>query len=429
MLLGIVGIAAVAGGGGGDESDAEVSSEPDEPGTDEQEEASDVTAPDAAVEDEDAPGATEAPAEENDPEVVAEESVDEPPVEESPDLADGSRDRPFSFDSELALTWDSFGDADGSVWNTTVGTPRDITAEVLAENEFNSPPPDGIIYLGFDVAMTLISADKEPLSPGFNFSWEVNGGSSASVYDSTTIETESFGCGVVTDSFDDFSEALIGGTLAGSVCIPVPAADAADPGTQVVMSFIGSDRLSFGGGGLPNPAPAPVPSAGDSGVGDGGSDSGSIGLPFVFGSSHDVTFESFGDADQSVWNITVAAPRSIDDVVSAENQFNEPPPDGTVFAGFDVSMTLVSATTEPLSPGFNFSWEILGGASAGVYDSFTLATGCGVTPSAFGDFDEVLIGGTLTGTVCIPIPVDDLTDPGSKVALNFLDGTRIAFGS
>lgn len=96
--------------------------------------------------------------------------------------------------------------------------------------------------------------------------------------------------------------------------------------------------------------------------------------------------------------------------------------------GFDVAMTLQSADVEPLSAGFNFSWNIMGGASATVFSQSTLALGCGVVADPFDDFAEVLVGGTLSGTVCIPVTAGDLDAPGTLVAMSFVDGQRVAFG-
>lgn len=158
----------------------------------------------------------------------------------------GTRDSPLPYDQPINITWNTFGDADGSVWTTTIGPPRDITAEVLADNQFNSPPPDGVLFVGFDVELVLQEAAKEPLSPGFNFSWELLGGATAAAYDPSTIETEFFGCGVLDGGFDDFAEVFAGGTLSGTVCIPLPAEDLGHAETQVALHFIDDSRAVFG---------------------------------------------------------------------------------------------------------------------------------------------------------------------------------------
>lgn len=162
------------------------------------------------------------------------------------DTAMGTRAEPLAYEQPVDLRWNVFGDADGSRWTTTVGPPRDITDEVLAANEFNSPPPDGVRYVGFDVELTLLEAAKEPLAPSFNFDWEILGGESARVLNSASIETESFGCGVIGNQFDDFGEVFAGGTLAGTVCIPIPAEDLDHPDTRVALRFSSDERAIFG---------------------------------------------------------------------------------------------------------------------------------------------------------------------------------------
>lgn len=158
----------------------------------------------------------------------------------------GTREEPLAFDQPVDVTWASFGDGDGSVWTTTIGPPRDITDQVLATNQFNDPPPDGVRFVGFEAELTLVEATKEPLAPAFNFSWEILGGATARVYGPTTIETPSFGCGVTPNSFDDFDEVFAGGTLTGTVCVPIPTEDLDHPDTRVSLNFSDGDRAIFG---------------------------------------------------------------------------------------------------------------------------------------------------------------------------------------
>jgi len=374
------------------------------------------------------PEAEPEPEPDPDPDPDAEpEPESDPDVDDDGDLANGSRERPFAFDAGVQITWDTFGDGDGSLWNSTVSAPRDITADVVAGNDFNEAPPEGVAYLGFDVSMTLIGAEVEPLATGFTVTWEVLGGSTASVYDITTIETANFGCGVVPDQFDQFREVFIGGTIAGTVCIPVPIEDVDDPQTQISMSLIGSDRILYSGSGTAGPAALDVPQPAVTPADGEGPADGSRSRPFPLDTPADVEFATFGDADGSVWSTTVGPLRDLGDAVAQENEFNDPPPDGVTFVGFDVTLTLVSGDVEPLAPGFAFDWEILGGSTATAYGPLTLAFGCGVVPNEFDDFSEVLAGGTLTGTVCVPVPTADLDDPGTSVAMNFIGEGRVVF--
>jgi len=339
----------------------------------------------------------------------------------TPAIEGGTRDQPFAYGNSVAVELDSFGDADGSVWNVTIGELRDITGAVLAENQFNDPPPDDVVFSGFTVEMTLIQASKQPLSPGFNFSWEILGGSSSVVHDEFGFD----GCGVSPDDFRGFAETFVAGTLTGLVCVPIPTEDLADAGTQVAIHHSGDTRTIFGIDGVvgqPIPVPDGFPGA-PSVTNDGG---GTRTEPFAYGDTVSVELDSFGDADGSIWDVTIGAPADITAAILGENQFNDPPRDGLVFAGFTVEVTLVEASKEPLAPGFNLSWEILGGASSLVHDEFGF-NGCGVAPNEFDGFNEVLIGGTLTGTVCVPIPADDLGHAATQVAIHHSGDSRTIF--
>lgn len=213
--------------------------------------ASSSTDPRASSEDRFAEIATDATPVEPVPPPTAPAQEPEPADDTTDDTADetgrfGTREDPLPFDQPVDVTWASFGDGDGSVWTTTIGPPRDITDEVLAANQFNDPPPDGVRFVGFEAELTLVEAAKEPLAPGFNFSWEILGGATARVYGPATIETTSFGCGVTPNSFDDFAEVFTGGTLTGTVCIPIPTEDLDHPDTRVSLDFSDGDRAIFG---------------------------------------------------------------------------------------------------------------------------------------------------------------------------------------
>ena len=271
--------------------------------------------------------------------------------------AGGTRDNPHAFESPTAVRFDTFGDADGSVWSITVGMPEDVTDAVLAENQFNDAPPEGVRFVGFDVRTQLLEARKVPLSAGFNLTWELLGGSSSAVYDAT-------GCGVTPGAYNDFAEVFVGGELNGLVCVPLPVEDLGHSKTQVAINFSGGDRVIFGLNGTEAPTPQDPAIDQSIAVGAGQGDRQS---PYPFGTPTDVSFETLGDADGSVWSVTITELTDITDQVLAENQFNDAPPDGVAFVGFRAEMTLVSAGKEPLSPGFNLSWEILGGATHAVY--------------------------------------------------------------
>lgn len=136
---------------------------------------------------------------------------------------------------------------------------------------------------------------------------------------------------------------------------------------------------------------------------------------------------SEGDVSQdpatggNVWDATATPVTDITQTVLAENEFNEPPPEGVIFAGFDLTMTLTEASESSASPGIDYTPKLEGATQ--IYDAFTLASGCGVTPNEFDGFAELKAGGSVTGTVCIPIPADELSSV--QIVLDPFLGDRV----
>ncbi|MEQ8717116.1 MAG: hypothetical protein RIE08_05850, partial [Acidimicrobiales bacterium] len=155
---------------------------------------------------------------------------------------------------------------------------------------------------------------------------------------------------------------------------------------------------------------------------------GSRENPFPVGEPVTFTVDFFGDLDNSVWTLTVTAPGSdISGAIAAENQFNDPPPEGTVFYGIPISLTLESGDKEPLSPGFGIEFEYFGAETLAIID-FGIDTSCGVEPDPFEGFDEVFAGGTLTGTICYATPIDDV-EAGVLLTLDSNEGDRLFLAS
>lgn len=123
------------------------------------------------------------------------------------------------------------------------------------------------------------------------------------------------------------------------------------------------------------------------------------------------------------WTATATPIADITEAVLAENEFNEPPADGLVFAGFDLTLTLDAAPEGTGSPGIDYTVKLEGATQ--IYDAYTLGdgNGCGVIPGEFDQFAELKEGGTVTGTVCIPIPADELGTVA--IVLDPLFGERV----
>lgn len=114
----------------------------------------------------------------------------------------------------------------GSGWSFAVVSPaRDITDEVLAENTFNTPPPDGFRMVGVDVALSF------------------NGSGTGSAFDVTmnfvddgNIQRTGY-CGVVSGELDQFSDVFAGGSVTGTLCFLVPADLVGTGSIYVITSF------------------------------------------------------------------------------------------------------------------------------------------------------------------------------------------------
>jgi hypothetical protein len=117
----------------------------------------------------------------------------------------------------------------GTDWQLTVtGAARDITAEVLAENEFNEPPPAGFHYVGVELTFLY------------------NGGGSASPsavaiasVGATNVQHDNGYCGLVPGEIDLYTELFAGGSASGTMCLVLP-----DDGNAFAL-FVTADYNGF----------------------------------------------------------------------------------------------------------------------------------------------------------------------------------------
>lgn len=121
----------------------------------------------------------------------------------------------------------------GDGWSMVVTTPaRDITDLVINSNRFNSPPPPGFRFVGFDAAFAFNGSGSSNL-----LSATVQAVSDTNVELSTS-------CGVVDGEIDEFTDVFSGGVVAGTVCFVVPEGDV---GSIVALGYGGfnSDRRVY----------------------------------------------------------------------------------------------------------------------------------------------------------------------------------------
>lgn len=99
----------------------------------------------------------------------------------------------------------------GSDWQITVtGALRDITAEVLAENQFNEKPPPGYHYVGVDLTFTYNGAGGA--APA-----QVSIGSVSA----DNVQHDGY-CGIVPGEIDLYTDLFAGGSASGTMCLLVP---------------------------------------------------------------------------------------------------------------------------------------------------------------------------------------------------------------
>jgi hypothetical protein len=170
-----------------------------------------------------------------------------PPPKEptvTPEPSTGTRVNPVPLGDSAAMTVDSFGDADGSVWTVVVDEPWiDYTDAVAAENQFNDPPPEGSIYFAVPISATLQTASKEPLSTLFNIEFEFFGPSTLSIIGSNLDNLGEVWCGVTPDEFPSAQEVFVGGTVSGVICFAVPDEDVATGGVLLTTDSGEGDRI------------------------------------------------------------------------------------------------------------------------------------------------------------------------------------------
>ncbi len=150
------------------------------------------------------------------------------------------RENPIPLTERVAFGLETFGDAAGSLWSMSITGPgRDMTEEVLAENQFNDPPAEGSVFFAVPIALTLEHAEKEPLSTLFNIEFEYFGPSTLKIIPGL-LDGQ---CGATpAGEFDQFEEAFVGGTLEGFICYEVATEDVV-AGVLVTIDSNDGDRL------------------------------------------------------------------------------------------------------------------------------------------------------------------------------------------
>lgn len=124
-----------------------------------------------------------------------------------------------------ALPIGAAGDV-GEGWSFAVASPaRDITDQVLADNTFNDPPPEGFRFVGVDVALAYSGTGS---ASGFDVTAKWVGGGN--------VQRAGF-CGVVTGELDQFTDVFAGGSVTGTMCFVVPQQEVGNGVLYVAAGF------------------------------------------------------------------------------------------------------------------------------------------------------------------------------------------------
>lgn len=127
--------------------------------------------------------------------------------------------------------------------------------------------------------------------------------------------------------------------------------------------------------------------------------------PLPMGDSIRVTAEAFGDADGSIWSLTVTGPAQDVTATAMSDGFASEPAEGNILVGVPFELILVASSKEPLAPSFNVETEFFSPTDAAIAVS---TFSCGFWDEAFDSTTQVFVGGKITGLLCAEVPLSDL---------------------
>lgn len=294
-----------------------------------------------------------------------------------PPVAVGTVDNPVALGSPRLI---------GDWVITVVAVDADAESAVLEENPFNDPAAAGERFVKVDIEMSYVGQDT-------GWPWiEIDHwmlGEDNILYKGLDSE-----CGVLPHDLSFVGEVFPGGSVVGSLCHRVSAADA-DRAVMVVeesFSFGESDAAVFalheGVGSEPDEPLPPVPPTGVGGP------LGSLGNPIELNSPGMI-----GDWRVSVVAVDVDAA----DLVRAENQFNDAPDPGSTYVLVTVEAEYEGSDSG--DPWFDIRAKLLG-LSRVAYEGFEAY--CGVIPDDFTAVGETEAGKTIRGNLCWEVAESDL---------------------
>ena len=270
----------------------------------------------------------------------------------------------------------------GRGWRLQVlGVIEDGTAAMIEASEYNSPAPEGSRYTLVEVAVGYYGSESG--TPPF-----------ISAVGAANVELESY-CGFLPDELASYDVMFGGGVITGNMCWVTTPGDAGQVQIYASAGFSGSDVF------LEVDAPSNTADVMPpmKGAQPGTDDAEARIDPIVIGTPTDI-----GEG----WQITITSPaRDLTGEVLAAGEFNDPPPDGFRYVGFDVSLEFGEDRT---ANGFEVDVGVVGDSNVALRDE------CGDNPDPLDLFTDVFSGASISGSVCFVTPVDDI-------------GTLVAFAS
>ncbi|HEX3090669.1 MAG TPA: hypothetical protein VHQ23_18590, partial [Ilumatobacteraceae bacterium] len=264
----------------------------------------------------------------------------------------------------------------GDGWRLQIlNVNADAAAVISAENQFNDPPPAGSTFTLVTVALGYFGLEDPKTT--FETTISAVGASNVELVGS---------CGVVPQELSNFGDVFSGGVVQGNICFVTTPEDAASLQVYGTSGFFGGDPVFIDAS---KPPTAAVPMTPVAGPQAGAASTPDRLAPTAIGTAGDI-----GEG----WQLTVTGPAAdITDAVHAENQFNDPPPDGSRFIGVPVTYTY--GGTGSASP-FSVTADAVGDGNV------SLSKDCGVTPGEFDSSADVFTGGSVSGTLCFVAPAD-----------------------
>ena len=295
--------------------------------------------------------------------------------------APGRRSNPVPLGSAVSV-------GDGWTLKVTAYNPN-ATAEILAANQFNKPPADGMQYALVGVELAYTDAGTKDKEAPFLVSLKAVGRSNASYSWSDNFV-------VPPDQFDTTKDVFKGGSAKGNVAFTVTAADAPQLVLYAKAGFTGKDTY-FATDATQVVATlastvATAPPATTARV-DGAP--GRRSNPVPLGSA-----VSVGDG----WTLKVTAynPNATAEILAA-NQFNKPPADGMQYALVGVELAYTDAGTKDKEAPFLVSLKAVGRSNA----SYSWSDNFVVPPDQFDTTKDVFKGGSAKGNVAFTVTAAD----------------------